>query len=331
VQRVSAVPGVRAAAVTALLPLTDNDNEIPFWLGHGPQPPQDQMSGALLYITSSDYLRALGIPLHKGRFLTDQDTTASAPVIVIDEVMARHIFPGEDPVGKQINLMILGPVQVVGVVGHVKHWGLDSDDSAKIRDQLYFSFLQVPDMFMKEAVAGITLALRSGPDPLSMVSAVRVQVAGPTLDQPMYAVRTMEQIISASLAERRFTMLLLIIFASTALVLAAIGIYGVMSYAVSRRTHELGVRMVLGATRSDLLQLVVREGMRLAVIGMVAGLVSALGLTRLLASLLYGVRPADIPTLIFVTLTLGAVAFLANYVPARRATRVDPMIALRYE
>jgi putative ABC transport system permease protein len=141
----------------------------------------------------------------------------------------------------------------------------------------------------------------------------------------------MEQIISASLAERRFTMLLLIIFASTALVLAAVGIYGVMSYAVSRRTHELGVRMALGATRSDLLQLVVREGMRLAVIGTVVGLVSALGLTRLLASLLYGVRPADPPTLIFVTLTLGAVAFLANYVPARRATRVDPMIALRYE
>jgi predicted permease len=331
VERVSAAPGVRAAAVTALLPLGGSDNEIPFWLGHGPQPSQDQLSSALMYITSSDYLRVLGIPLREGRFLNEHDTTASAPVIVIDEVMARHIFPGQDPVGKQINLMILGPVQIVGVVGHVKHWGLDSDDSAKIRDQLYFQFMQVPDKFMTEAVAGITLALRTVPDPLSMVSGVRAQVAGPTLDQPMYGVQTMEQVISASLAERRFTMLLLIIFASTALVLAAVGIYGVMSYAVTRRTHELGVRMALGASRIDVLRLVVREGMAMALIGMVTGLVAALGLTRLMASLLYGVRPADPSTLTSVALTLGAVAFLASYVPARRATQVDPMIALRCE
>jgi len=330
-ERLSAAPGVSAAALSNLLPLADDDNEIPFWLGRGAQPPQDQMSGALFYITSPDYLRTMGIPLHEGRFINEQDTTASTPVIVIDDVMARHVFPGQDPVGKQINLMLLGPAQIVGVVGHVKHWGLDSDDTAKIRNEMYFPFTQVPDKFMTEAVAGIGLAVRTRPDPLSMVSVVRAQVAGPTDDQPIFGIQTMEQIISSGLAERRFTMLLLIIFASTALVLAAVGIYGVMSYAVSRRTHELGVRMALGATRGDVLRMVVRDGMALAIAGLGAGLVAAVVLARYLASLLYGVRPADPLTLAAVSLALGGAAFLASFAPARRATKVDPMIALRYE
>jgi len=330
-ERLNAAPGVSAAAVSNLLPLGDDDNEIPFWLGRGAQPPQDQMRDALLYITTPDYLRALGIPLREGRFINQQDTTASTPVIVIDEVMAQHVFPGQDPVGKQINLMIIGPVEIVGVAGHVKHWGLDSDDRAKIRDELYFPFMQVPDKFMTEIVAGADLAVRTRPEPFSMLSVLRARVAGPTEDQPVYGVRTMEQMISAGLAERRFTMLLLIIFASTALVLAAIGIYGVMSYAVTRRTHELGVRMALGATRGDVLRLVVREGMSLALVGMAAGLVAAVGLTRLMSSLLYGVRPADPLTLLSVSLALGGVALLASFVPARRATKVDPMGALRCE
>jgi putative ABC transport system permease protein len=160
---------------------------------------------------------------------------------------------------------------------------------------------------------------------------VRAQVAGPTEDQPIFGVQTMEQIISGSLAERRFTMVLLIIFASTALVLAAVGIYGVMSYAVSRRTHELGVRLALGASRSEILRLVVGEGMVLAAIGNVVGLAAALALTRLLASLLYGVRPTDPETLAAVSLLLGGIALLACYIPARRATKVDPLVALRYE
>ena len=330
-ERLSAAPGVSAAAVSNLLPLTDNDNEIPFWLGRGAQPPQDQMASALLYITTPDYLRVMGIPLRQGRFINEQDTTASPTVVVIDDVMAQHAFPGQDPIGKQINLMIIGPVEIVGVVGHVKHWGLDSDDTAKIRDELYFPFMQVPDKFMTEIVTGADLAVRTRPEPLSLLPIVRADVAGPTEDQPVYGVRTMEQIISAGLAERRFTLLLLIIFASTALALAAIGIYGVMSYAVTRRTHELGVRMALGATGGDVLRLVVREGMTLAIVGMAAGLVAALGLTRLMSSLLYGVRPADPLTMLSVSLALGGVALLASLVPARRATKVDPMAALRCE
>jgi putative ABC transport system permease protein len=285
----------------------------------------------MFYLVTPDYPSVMQIPSRRGRFFTEQDTLASPLVVVIDDVLAAHLFPGQDPLGRQISLIVLGPVQIVGVVGHVKHWGLDSDDKAKIRDQIYFPVQQVPDKFMSEAVAGLTLVLRTGPEPLSMVSAVRAQVAGPTRDQPIYAVRTMEQIISGSLAERRFTMLLLIIFAATALLLAAVGIYGVMSYTVTRRTHELGIRTTLGATRGEIVRLVLHQGMKLAAIGMAAGLVAALALTRLMADLLYGVRPADPATLAAVALLLGGIAFLACYIPARRATAVDPVVALRCE
>ena len=330
--RVATIPGVLSASVASVIPLSDRDSEIPFWLGRGPQPPQDQMSLAMSYIVTSNHLRVMGIPLLAGRFFTDQDTLASTPVVVIDDVMAKHLFPGQDAVGKQINLMMLGPVQIAGVVGHVKHLGgLDADDTARIRDEIYHPFLQVPDRFMSEGVTGLTLALRTAPDPLSVVSAVRAQVAGPTEDQPIYGVQSMEQIISGSLAQRRFTMVLLIIFASTALVLATVGIYGVMSYAVSRRTHELGVRIALGASRREIVRLVVRQGMMLAAIGTLAGLVAAFGLTRLMTGLLYGVRPADPATFAAVSLLFAGIALLACYIPARRATRVDPVAALRCE
>jgi len=329
--RVAGIPGAQAVSMTSLIPLGDDDSEIPFWLGTGPQPPPDRTSSALFYIVTPDYLRVMGIPLKEGRFIDDHDTLASAPVVVIDEVMAKNLFPGQHAVGKVFSLPILGVVQIVGVAGHVKHWGLDSDDVAKIRDELYFPFTQIPDKFMSGVVTGMTLVLRTAPDPLSMVSAVRAQVAGPTEDQPIFDVASMEQIISDSLTERRFAMLLLIIFATTALVLAAVGIYGVMSYAVSRRTHELGVRMALGAPRREILRLVVREGMAMAAIGTVVGLAAALGLTRFLASLLYGVRPADPGTLGAASFLLGGIALLACYIPAWRATRVDPLVALRYE
>jgi predicted permease len=329
--RVATVPGVRAVALNNLIPLSDNENDIGFWLGPGPQPPADQMRAALFYIASPDYLKVMGIPLLRGRFLTEQDTTASPNVVVIDDVMAKTVFPGENAVGKQISIMVLGPVQVVGVVGHVKHFGLDADDSAKIRNELYFPLKQIPDKFMTEAMVGVNLLMRTDGDPFRMLGAIRTQVAGPTLDQPMYGVRTMEQIITQSMAERRFTMLLLIIFASTALVLAAVGIYGVMSYAVGRRTHELGVRMALGASRQTVLTIVLRQGMTLALEGAILGLAGALMLTRFMAGLLFGVRPADPWTLIAVTLLLGGIALAACCVPALRAAKVDPMVALRYE
>jgi predicted permease len=329
--RVAATPGVQSAAITSVVPLSERNSEIPFWPGAGPQPAQDRMTSAMFYLVTPDYPGVMQIPLRHGRFFTDRDTLASPPVVAIDDVLARRMFPGQDPVGRQISLMVIGPVQIVGVVGHVKQWGLDSDDAAKIREQIYFPFLQVPDKFMSGGVAGLTLALRTGLEPLSLVSAVRAQVAGSTQDQPVYSVRTMEQIIARSLAERRFTMLLLIIFAATALLLAAVGIYGVMSYAVTRRTHEIGIRAALGASRREIVGLVVRQGMRLAAIGMAAGLVAALALTRFMAGLLYGVRPADPATLAAVTLLLGGIALLACYIPARRAAAVDAVVALRCE
>jgi predicted permease len=328
--RVAAIPGVQSAAIASLIPL-DSDSEIPYWPGTGPQPPQNRTSSAMFYIVTPDYPSVMQIPLRSGRTFTNRDNLASPPVAMIDDVLAKRLFPGQDPVGRQISILVLGPVQIVGVVGHVKHWGLDADDTAKIRDQVYFPFMQVPDKFMSDAVTGLTLVLRTAPEPLSMVSAVRAQVAGPTRDQPVYAVQTMEQIISGSLAERRFTMLLLIIFAATALLLAAVGIYGVMSYAVTRRSHELGIRVALGASRREIVGLVLGQGMKLAAVGMAGGLLAALALTRFMAGLLYGVRPADPATLAAVALLLGGIAFLACYIPARRATAVDPAIALRCE
>jgi predicted permease len=329
--RVEATPGIQVASVASVIPLSGNDAENSFWLGTGPQPPQDQTSMMMFDIVSEDYLRVMGIPLLSGRFFTRQDTLASSQVIVIDEVMAKQVFPGQDPVGKQISLTEIGPVQIVGVVGHVKLWGLDADDTAKVRNSVYFPFMQVPDRFMSEAVTGVALEVRTGPNPLSMVSAVRAQVAGPSEDQPIYDVQTMEQIISRSLAQRRFIMLLLISFATVALLLAAVGIYGVMSYAVSRRTHELGVRLAIGASRQNVLKLVLREGLALAALGTAVGLVAAMGLTRLMANQLYGVRPADPATLAGVALLLGGIALLACSIPAWRASKVDPMVALRYE
>ena len=196
------------------------------------------MTSAILYIVTPDYSGVMQVPLRRGRFFTDHDNLASPPVVVIDEVLARRVFPGQDPVGREISLIVLGSFRIVGVVGHVKQWGLDSDDNAKIRDQIYFPAWQIPDKFMSEGVAGLTLTLRTRVEPLSLISAVRAQVAGPTRDQPIYAVQTMEQIISRSLAERRFTMLMLIIFAATALLLAAVGIYGVRLGSFPRRDRR---------------------------------------------------------------------------------------------
>ena len=330
-RRVEAIPGVRSAALTSMVPLGPSDSEIGYWPGTGPQPPQDQLRSSMFYLVTPDYPSVMQIPLERGRFFTDHDTLASPLVAVIDGVMARHLFPGEDPIGKQFSLMVVGPVRVVGVVGHVKFWGLDSDDTSKIRDQIYFPILQIPDKFMSEAVAGLTLMLRTGPAPMSLLSAVRAEVAGPTRDQPIYSVKTMEEIVMGSLAQRRFTMMLLIIFAGAALLLAAVGIYGVMSYAVTRRTHEIGIRAALGASRGEIVGLVLRQGMKVAAVGMAVGLVASVLLTRLLAGMLYGVQPSDPVTLAAVTSLLAGVAALACYIPARRATAVDPVVALRCE
>ena len=335
IERVESTPGVEAVGIGNSLPLAGDDSEVPFWVGNRPRPAQADMLWALYYPASAGYLKAMGVPLLKGRFVTNQDNQKTAPVVVVDETFARGVFPGEDAVGKQITIQGFGEVpdtrcEIVGIVGHVKHWGLDTDSTEAIQYQLYMPVDQMADPILKLLVPGILMA-RTKTDPLLLASAVQAQVTALDKNQPVDNVRSMEQIVSASISQQRFSMLLLGIFAAVALILAAVGIYGVMSYSVTQRTNEIGIRVALGASQSDVLKLVVGQGMTLALIGMGIGLAAAFALTRLLASLLFGVSPTDPLTFAGIALVLAAVALLACYLPARRATKVDPMIALRYE
>jgi predicted permease len=331
--RVSHIPGVQAAAFTSLVPLGANDNEIPFWTGNSSAPSVHQTPQAMFFgiSQSSGYFRAMRIPLLRGRLFNSGDNLRSPQVVLIDTVLAHHTFPGQDPIGQRLNLPVLGAVRVVGVVGHVKFWSLASGRPNSLSNDLYFPIRQIPDRYMSEGLTGIYLVVRTRSSPLAMLSPIRGAVMGPGRDQPVYDVQTMEQVISASLAGRRFPTLLLEIFAGLALALAAVGIYGVISYSVSQRIHEVGIRMALGAQRSDILRLVVRQGIILALTGVGIGIAAGLGLTRLLTKLLYGVRPTDPLTFLAVSLILCAVALTACYIPARRATNVDPMAALRQE
>lgn len=339
---IESVPGAQAAALGNNLPLAGDDSEIPLWVSGRPRPTaQSDMIWAQMYITSPGYSKAMSIPLLKGRYFTDQDAKDSQSVVVIDDVMAQGLFPGEDPIGRTLGFADISgnmgnilnkPLEIVGVVRHVKHWGLDSDDSAKIRYEIYFPFVQIPDQFMAGLTQGMTLLVRTSVDPLSMVSTVKQRVAeSGGGNQPAYGFQTMQQVVSDSFADRRFAMLLLGVFAGLALLLASVGIYGVISYTASQRTHEIGIRMALGAGSADVLKLVVRQGLILILLGIGAGFLAAFVLTRLMASMLYGVRPTDLVTFAGMSLLLGVVALLASYIPARRATKVDPMVALRYE
>ena len=273
---------------------------------------------------SPEYFQTLGIQLLKGREFTAQDTLNSPPVAIIDETFARQHFQNEDPLGKGLILALPdGPsIEIVGVVRHVKHAGLD--ERAAGSPQFYLNFNQ-------RRSGASHLLVRSVVDPLSLAGAVRDQVWALNKDQPVYNVRTMEQLVSESIAPRRFSALLMVIFGFVALVLASIGLYGMMSYSVSQRTSEIGIRMALGAQRRDVLTMVIKQAIGLALLGAVAGLVTALALARLLRNLLFGVGAADPLTFGVVAFVLLAVAFLASFVPARRAAKVDPIVALRYE
>jgi predicted permease len=331
-ERIGRIPGVDSAAVCEMLPLSGSDDEWSLWFGsNATPPPQDQRKISLAYIVTPEYRRMLRIPLIRGRFIADADNEHSPHVIVVDTVFAREFFPNENPIGKQVQLSLGSPAQIVGVVGHVHHWGLGSDDNAKIRAQFYYPLYQVPDAYMSQGQIGLTLAVRTRTSPLAATAAIRDAVLGPGRDQPVYNVETMEQMIAESLAERRFSMLLLGLFAALALVLAGVGIYGVISYSVSQRTHEIGIRMALGAAPREVLRLVVGEGMRLVLAGLAIGVLAAIALTRFLAGMLYGVTATDPATFLAVVLLLALVALGACWIPALRATRVAPTTALHYE
>jgi predicted permease len=273
----------------------------------------------------------MGIRLVKGRFFTTQDTQKSPRVAVIDEAFARTQFPNEEPLGHYIagDGKDNPDVEIVGVVAHVKHFGLDAVE--RVQPQLYFPFNQAPDDAFPFLASRANLIIRTTADPLNLTAAVRRQVQAMDPNQPVFNVSTMEQTLDQSLVTQRLSMTLLAFLASLALILAAVGIYGVMSYAVTQRTHEFGIRMAIGAQPRDVFKMVIGRGMMLALIGVAFGLVGAFSLTRLMKSMLFAVEPTDPVTFAGIAVLLTGVALVACYVPGRRATKVDPLVALRYE
>ena len=326
-------PGVKAISLSwAAVPLSSDDEEL-FWLEGQPKPAsENDMNWAISYVVQEDYLKVLGIPLVRGRFFTAQDREHSQHVIVVDDVFARKYFGDQDPVGKHVNLVSLGgAAEIVGVVGHVKQWGLDSDDKQALRVQLYSSYMQAPDEIMKLSSSGTGALVRMDGNPEATASAMRKALKEISSEHLMINVQTMEEIIADSLAARRVSMIVLCVFAALALGLASLGIYGVLSYLVEQRTREIGIRMALGARQSDVLRQVLGESMKMTFAGILIGLLAALGLTRVMANLLFGVSATDPLTFAGVGIILASVALAACLVPARRAMRVDPMVALRYE
>jgi len=336
--RVKALPGVESAAAISQLPLsgayssgstaveTPETDEVFKKFQNYPYIEADRRS------VSADYFKTLGIALKAGRFLTDADNETAPAVAVVDEAFEKRFWPATGAVGKRFisgfNNGKFSFGEVVGVVSHIRHYGVDEVKKYSLsqggREEVYFPYTQRPQNQMY-------LAIRTGADPLALTGAVRSEVLALDSSQPVYEVKSMNQLVTTSLAQRQLNMVLFAAFSAIALILASVGIYGVMSYSVTQRTHEIGIRMALGAQQRGVLALVVRQGMSLALAGVGIGLVSAFALTRLMSSLLFGVSATDPLTFLAIAVLLTGVALVACFVPARRATRVDPMIALRYE
>jgi predicted permease len=318
VPRVESLNGVQAAGLTTDMPWTGYDENSNFTIEGRPSRPNDEPM-ARYHGVSPDYFRAIGTPLLSGRFFTARDNAAAPMVLLINSALAQKFFPGEDPVGKRLKLFST-TVTIVGVVGDVK----DTPSAKQAVPAYYFALAQ-------QQFGDVALAVRTANDPSSVVEAVRRELAALDKDLPLTQIQTLDEIASAAVAGPRLTLLLVAVFAGLAIVLASVGIYGVMAYAINQRVQEIGIRMALGAARSDVLRMILMQGARLAVAGMAAGLVAALALTRLLANLLYGVTATDPATFAAVCALGLAVALTACYIPARRAMAVDPSIALRHE
>jgi predicted permease len=330
---ISAVPGVQAVSMSAgALPLSD-DSELAFWMEGEPQPASlSEMKATLFYATQADYLRVMKTPLKRGRFLTESDNENAPFAVVIDDQFAKLYFGDKDPIGRHVNFEpIHQRGEVVGVVGHVKQWGLDSDAAQPIQAQCYFPLSQIPDSALSLINHGTGAVVRTGEAPLSAMDSIGHAVESVNNQIVVYGTETMTDVISDSLAAKRFAMVLLGVFAALAMLLSSIGIYGVISYVVGQRTHEFGIRIALGAARGNVLRMVLQQAGRMVLLGVVIGLVAAFALTRLMASMLFGVSSHDPLTFLGVAVLLGAVALAACYIPPPPATRVDPIIALRYE
>ena len=317
------VPGVKAVSVLfGGLPMA-GDSELPYWVEGRPKPAeQSQMDLALFYAVDSDYLSVMRIPLLRGRFITAQDNEKAPCAAAVDEEFVHRAFPNENPLGQHINFELLPlKCKIVGIVGHVKHWGLDADATAKVRSQLYLSARQLPDAVMDLASTNSDWVVRTASDPSAVVPVLKQTVSHVSGNMVMFGEQTMQDVISGSLSARRFTRLLLGSFAILALVLAAVGIYGVVSYTVTQATQEIGVRMALGADRGTVLRAVLQSAMTMAVIGIVVGAACAFAATRVMKDLLFGVSTTDPLTFGAVALLLGMVTLVASYVPALRATK----------
>jgi putative ABC transport system permease protein len=334
IDRIGRIPGVDAAELTNSVPLTRQLGYGPFWIDDARPPSEAEAPRTLMSQAGPDYLRVMGIPLLRGRFFTPQDKVESELVVVIDSSLADAFFPGGDAVGHTMTTPQTGDVwRIIGVVGHVDYLELGRRDQYS-QSQAYFPFYQLPDRFMPYWSRGITVMVRTPLESAAILPAIKKEVYGAENDRPVYDVRTIEKIVSDSMSSQRLTMILLGAFALLALLIASVGIYGVISYLTALRTQEIGIRMALGAERGDVLRMVLAQGMRLAVVGIVIGIIAALIAGRLLSSfssLLYGVGSGDPLTLITVSLALIGATLLACYIPARRAAKVDPMITLRYE
>jgi putative ABC transport system permease protein len=323
VARIADIPGVRAAGAISFLPFAGLGAATDFTIVGQPPPGPGQEFVVDVKVCDNGFFRVMDVPLLRGRLFTDREMQEASHVIVINETMAHQLFGNVDPIGRQLRINMMAPITpsvIVGVVGDIKN----ADLTVKSRAMSYWPH---PEL----AYGAMTLTVRTAGDPLALAPAVEAQVHALDKDQPVSDVKTMDQWIAKSLAQTRFNSILLTVFAALALLLAAIGIYGVMSYAVSQRTSEIGIRLALGAEQRDILRMMVGNGIRLALIGLTAGGVLAAGLSRTLTSLLFETRTTDPVTFAVVIGVLGAVAVLASYLPARRASRIAPVEALRYQ
>ena len=324
-RRVKSLPGVESVAVGDNLPFTYNGNSLSIGVEGIPDPPVDQWPDVVLRVIGPNYFTTMGIPMVEGRDFSEQDNAQGKPVVIVTEKTAKHYWPGQSPIRKRLKPGGTSGkgawYEVVGVVKDVRQ----NDFVAEPKMQMYMPHSQVR-FFPANA-----LVVRTKVEPLSVAPSIRNQIWGIDKDQPVSDIRTMDDIVASAVARQRFSMLLLGVFAGLALVLAAVGIYGVMSYSVAQRTREIGIRMALGAQRSDVLKMTVGQGLKLVGVGVVIGLIAAVIVTRVMSSLLFGISATDPMTFLSITFVLVGVSILASYIPALRATRIDPMLALRYE
>jgi predicted permease len=333
--KIKGTAGVEAVSFSdGAVPMQGADDTY-FWIAGQPKPATtSDMSKALVYTVEPDYLDAMGIPLKRGRFFTVNDDERAPGVAVIDEAFANKYFKDTDPIGNRIFLDDETQLQIIGIVGHVKQWGLDADDKQSLQAQFYVPFRALRDNDLAGALGGVGAVVRfkgNGSEVSPLFGSVRGAAQAQNNQNVLSNVQTLDEVIAKSIAARRFSMIVLGVFAGVALLLASLGIYGVISYLVGQRTQELGIRLALGAARFDILRLVLSHGLKMAIVGVVVGLLAAFALTRLMSTMLFGVGPTDPVTFVIIVVVLLAVALLACYFPARRATKVDPLTALRSE